>query len=240
MITTSRKRGGRTGNRLLDRLSPADLNLLARKFEVLHLPAREVLFHLNEDLEDVYFPTTAVFSLVVTLNPEEGEGLEIATVGNEGIVGFTALLGVRKSLHQAICQVPGDCLRLPAPALAKAMVRRPGIDRLVKRYAAVAYHAVIQSVVCNALHPVEQRVCRWLLVTHEKVVGEFPATQDYLAASLGVKRPTISVVANSLLKAGLITYHRGTIRILDRRRLEQFACPCFMVAKAAYRRIIDE
>lgn len=211
---------------------------MAGKFETLHLPARQVLFQVDDPLEHIYFPVSAVLSLAVPLMPRNGEGVEIATVGSEGIVGFTTLLGVPTSFHQAACQVPGDCLRLPVPVLAEAMARRPAIDALVKRYVAVAYHAVIQGVVCNALHPVEQRVCRWLLVTHEKVAGEFPATQDFLAARLGVTRPTISLVANSLLKAGLITYHRGSVRLLDRAKLEQFACPCFTITKTVYERII--
>ena len=133
----------------------------------------------------------------------------------------------------------GECLRLPAPILAEAMTRRPAIDRLVKKYVAVAYRSEIQGVVCNALHPVEQRVCRWLLVTHDKAASEFPMTQDFLAARLGVKRPTVSLVAASLQKAGLITYHRGMVRILDRAGLERSACDCFKIMKAVYAQILE-
>jgi CRP-like cAMP-binding protein len=118
------------------------------------------------------------------------------------------------------------------------MGRRPVIAGLVQKYVAVAYRTLVQGAVCNALHQVEQRVCRWLLAAHEKAAGEFPATQDFLAARLGVKRPTISLIANSLLRDGLITYHRGTIRILDQTRLEQAACDCFRITKAVYERVL--
>ncbi len=104
---------------------------------------------------------------------------------------------------------------------------------------AVAYRTLIQSAVCNALHQVEQRICRLLLVTAEKAGVEFPATQEALAARLGVQRPTISVVASALLKEGLITYHRGNVRILDQAKLEQAACDCFQITKAVHERILE-
>jgi CRP-like cAMP-binding protein len=239
MATPSRKKPGRTGNRLLDRLPSADFKALASEFELLHLPARHVRFQANDPLEHLYFPVSTVLSLIVSPTLQDDHGIEIASVGSEGMVGFTALLGVPTSFHQTACQVPGDCLRLPVPFLADAIARRPAIDSLVKRYVAVAYCTVVRGVVCNAIHRVEQRVCRWLLVTHDKAAGDFPATQDFLAARLGVERPTISLVANSLLRDGLITYHRGTIRILNQARLEQSACDCFSITKAVYERIIE-
>ena len=239
MPTSARKKPGRTGNRLLDRLPPADLKALAAEFEPLQLPAHHVLFQADDPLDHLYFPVNAVLSLIVSPTPPNGHGIEVASVGNEGVVGFTALLGVPTSFHHTACQVPGDCLRLPVPFLAEAMARRPAIERLLMRYVAVAYRTVIQAAVCNALHQAEQRVCRWLLVTHEKAAGEFPATHELLAAQLGVKRPTISVIANSLLKNGLIAYHRGTVRIVDQARLEQCACDCFKITKAVYERFIE-
>ncbi len=240
MATPSRKKPGRTGNRLLDKLPAADFKALAGRFELLHLPSRQVLFQADDPVEHLYFPVSAVLSLVLPPTPLNGQGVEIASVGNEGVVGFTALLGVPTSFHEAACQAPGDCVRLPVAFLAEEMSRRPAVDGLMKKYVAVAYRMVIQSVVCNALHQVEQRVCRWLLVAHEKAAGEFPATQDFLAARLGVKRPTISLVANTLQKDGLIAYHRGAVRILDRARLEQAACDCFKITKAVYERILEQ
>jgi CRP-like cAMP-binding protein len=239
MNIRSRRKPGRTGNRLLDSLPPRDLKALTPQIEALDLPARQVLLEVNEPFEYLYFPVSAVLALTAAPTSGNNQGIEIGTVGNEGLVGFTALLGVPTSFHQTACQAPGECLRLPVQFLAQAMAQRPAIDNLVKKYVAVAYRTVIQSAVCNALHQVEQRVCRWLLVTHEKTAGEFPMTQDLLAIRLGVKRPTISLVANSLLKDGLITYHRGAVRILDQERLEQAACDCFKITKAVYERIIE-
>jgi CRP-like cAMP-binding protein len=238
MATPFRRGTGRTGNRLLDKLTAADFNSLADELEPLHLPAHEVLFRVNDLLEYLYFPVSAVVSLILPPIPRNGHGVEIATVGNEGLVGFTALLGVSGSFLQGACQLSGECVRIRVPVLAEVMARRPATDRLIKKYMAVAYRTEIQGVVCNALHPVEQRVCRWLLVAHEKAAGEFPVTHDFLAARLGVRRPTISVVASALQKTGLISYHRGVVRILDRARLEQSACDCFKITKALYGRIM--
>ena len=240
MAIRVRIKAGQTGNVLLDKLAKSDLNLLAGQVETLHLDTQQVLFQIDDPLDHVYFPVSAVLSLVVPPTPHSGPGIEIASVGSEGIVGFTALLGVSMSFHLAVCQVPGTCLSLPVPALADVMARRPACNALLKRYMAIAYQVVTQGVVCNTLHRVEQRVCRWLLVMHDKVSTEFPATQDFLASRLGVNRPTVSLVANSLLKAGLITYHRGSVRILDRARLEQCACPCFTITKSLYQRILGD
>jgi CRP-like cAMP-binding protein len=239
MVSPSEPNRGRTGNRLLDRLPAADLKVLARESEVVHLSSRQVLFHAQDHLEYLYFPLSAVLSLV-SPTPVDSLGLEIASVGNEGGVGLTAaLLEGPTSFYEAACQVPGACLRLPAPFLAEVMANRSAVCTLVKKYLAVTNRILIQSVVCSAVHQVEQRICRWLLAMHEKAATEVPVTQDILAARLGVKRPTVSLVANSLLKDGLITYHRGTVRILDQVRLEQTACDCFKITKAIYEQILE-
>lgn len=239
MPVSSRGGVARTGNRLLDRLPPPDFKPLARAMKPVRLNARQVLFRTDNSVDHIYFPTTAVLSLAVSTLPEGGQGIEVATVGNEGLVGITTLLGVPISLHETMCQVPGDCLRVPTTVVARAMSRRPAIDSLLKRYIALAYRTALQAVVCNALHPVEQRVCRWLLVMHERAAEDFPATQDFLASILGVKRPTISVVAQGLQKGGLITYHRGVVRIANRAALEQSACDCYKATRSAYLRIME-
>ncbi len=238
MASPSEMKRVRTGNRLLDRLPAADLKVLARESEVLHLCSRQVLFQAQDHLEYLYFPVSAVLSLV-SPTPADSPGLEIARVGNEGGVGLTALLEVATTFYEAACQVPGVCLRLPAPFVAEMMSSRSAVGSLVKKYLAVTNRTLIQSVVCSAVHQVEQRICRWLLAMHDKAATEVPVTQDILAARLGVKRPTVSLIANSLLKDGLITYHRGTVRILDQARLEQTACDCFKITKAIYEQILE-
>lgn len=237
-MATSPK-AGQTGNRLLDRLTSADFKTLTGALEAVHLPARQVVYHPDDPVEYLYFPVTTVLTLTVGESPEGGRGMEFTSVGPEGMVGFTALLGVPASLHQVVCQAAGDCWRVPTAVLAQAMARRPAVDALVKRYVAFAYRTAVQAVICNALHPVEQRVCRWLLSTQDRAAGEVSATQDLLAVMLGVKRPTVSLVANALQRAGLISYHRGLVRILDIAGLEESSCGCYRVTRAAYERIIE-
>jgi CRP-like cAMP-binding protein len=239
MAISPRLKPGHTGNRLLDRLTAVEFKELAPQLDPMRIPSRHVLFQADDQLDYLYFPVSAVLSLLVSPTSSNGQCIEIANVGNEGLVGFTALLGAPTSFHYTACQLPGVCLRLPVPILAEAMNRRPSVARLVNKYVAIAYRTVVQGVVCNALHHAEQRLCRWLLVTHEKAAGGFPATQGLLAARLGVKRPTVSVIANSLLKNGLITYHRGAVQILDRDRLEHLACDCFKITRVVYEQILE-
>src|SRR4051812_13071419 len=131
MVAPSRKRTRRSGNRLLDRLPAADFSALAAECEALPLEPHQVLFPVDDPVEHLYFPVSAVLSLLAPLNPTNDQGIEIATVGSEGMVGFTALLGVPTSFHQTTCQVPGDCLRLPVAVLAEAMIRSQAVDSLV-------------------------------------------------------------------------------------------------------------
>lgn len=239
MATSPRTKAGQTGNRLLDRLAPADFKALTGALESVHLPPRQVVLRPDDPVDHLYFPVTSVLTLTVGETPADGRSMEFTSVGQEGMVGFTALLGVPTSLHQVACHTAGDCWRLPTTVLAEAMARRPAIDALVKRYIAFAYRNALQAVVCSALHAVEQRVCRWLLSTQDKAAGDISATQDLLSAMLGVKRPTISLVATSLQRAGLISYHRGLVRILDTAGLEESSCGCYRVTKAVYERIIE-
>jgi CRP-like cAMP-binding protein len=239
MAVSARINAGQAGNRLLDLIPASDFKHLAKALEPVHLPARQVVFRTDDYVEHLYFPVTTIFTLTVGDPAVDGHSMEFTSVGNEGMVGFTALLGVETSLHQVACRTPGASLRLPTQVLTKVMSRRRAVDDIMKRYVAVAYRTAVQAVLCNALHPVEQRVCRWLLATREKAAGEVPATQDALADLLGVKRPTVCVVASSLQKAGVISYHRGAVRILDPTGLEHAACACYRVTKSVYERILE-
>ncbi len=237
MGISSRPKAGHSGNWLLDRLSPADFKALAASLEPVQIRAGQAVFRSNDLVEHVYFPTTAVLSLTVSESPDGGRSMEFASVGHEGMVGFTALLGIPVSLHHVTCQNTGSCWRLATPLMLRSMSHH-AVDDLVKRYVAIAYRTAVQAVLCNSLHAVEQRVCRWLLATHDKSAGDVTATQDLLAAMLGVKRPTVSLVANSLQKAGLISYHRGSVQIINLAGLEQSACACYRVTKMFYDRLI--
>ena len=152
---------------------------------------------------------------------EDGSEVETILTGTEGMVGLEVALGIAFSLHNAICQVPGKALCLPATAFREALERGRTLDALMRLYAAVVLRQVTQVVACNALHPVNERLCRWLLMSHDRAArDEFPMTQEFMGEMLGVRRQTVTVTAGTLQGAGLITFKRGIIRIVDRSRLE--------------------
>ena len=161
-------------------------------------------------------------------------------MGREGFVGLAAALGVEASPHRAMCQMAGESLRLPVGPFLEALGRGPGLPRLLHRYVAFSLRLVGQGVACNALHPIEARASRWLLMIHDQAGrDEFPMTQEFLAYMLGVRRQTVTVVAGALQNAGLIGYRRGVITVLDRPRLEEAACECYASMRSYYRRIVS-
>lgn len=226
-----------SGNGLLDRLPREEFDHLAGLLESVTLVQKQVLFRIDDRIEHVHFPTTGMVSLVIVL--EDGSEVEAATIGNDGMVGLTLLFGLEFSPHLVICQVPGDSLRLPTRSLLHSLERCPSLNDLIKRYAAVSLRHASQVIACNALHPVQERACRWLLMTQDRVGrDEFPLTQEFLAGMLGVRRQTVTVIAGLLQQAGLITYRRGLIRILDRPGLERATCECYGTMRDFYGRIM--
>ncbi|TMQ33061.1 MAG: Crp/Fnr family transcriptional regulator [Planctomycetota bacterium] len=225
-----------TENRLLDRL-PDESKRLLPSWETIPLPQGYVLSKQDGPMSHVYFPTGGVCS-VVSIS-ERGKIIETATVGNEGMIGLPVLLGLDFSPITAISQVAGEALRMPAASFLEAM--RPGgaLDRLLRRYIAFVLRYLQQTIACNALHSVEERMCRWLLMTHDRVgQEEFILTQEFLAEMLGVRRQSVTVVAGTLQRAGLIAYRRGAMRIIDREGLEAASCECYEIAKTYYERIM--
>jgi CRP-like cAMP-binding protein len=228
---------GRTGNRLLDSLSEEDCAHLFPSLVFAPLKLKQPLFRPDDAIRDVYFPTTALVSLLVVM--EDGSEVETTLVGAEGMVGLPLALGIDSGLHKAICQVPGEGFRLPARAFLQALERSRPLDALIRRYAGVVLRQVTQVVACNALHPVNERLCRWLLMSHDRVGrDEFPMTQEFMGEMLGVRRQTVTVTAGTLQEAGLIIYKRGLIRIVNRARLEEAACECYEVIRGLYDRIL--
>jgi CRP-like cAMP-binding protein len=228
---------GRTGNRLLDRVPEEEFRLLAPHLEAVHLDCKHDLYQLNDPVSHVYFPLSGVISQVLVMR--DGKQVEVAAVGSEGMVGLSVFEGLRASPHAVTCQVPGDDLRLASGAFLQAVEQAPVLRGVMRRYAAASLRLANQVVACNALHAVEERMSRWLLMTHDRVgADEFPLTQEYLAQMLGVRRQTVTVVAGMLQKGGLIAYRRGTVHILDRPRLEEAACECYEVMKTCYERIL--
>ena len=229
---------GRTGNRLLDRLPREDFSRLAPYLASTSLELKQVLYRAYEPIHDVFFPTTSVVSMLVVM--EDGSEVETTLTGAEGMVGISLVLGIDYGLHRAICQVPGEGFRLPAGQFRKALQQSRTLDALMRKYTAVVVRQITQIVACNALHPVSERLCRWLLMSHDRVDrDEFPMTQEFMGEMLGVRRQTVTVTAGTLQAAGLITFKRGLIRIVDRSRLEESACECYGVIKALYDRILQ-
>ncbi|OWY64040.1 hypothetical protein B7486_49525 [cyanobacterium TDX16] len=170
---------------------------------------------------------------------EDGGVVEAATVGNEGMVGLPVFLEADTIPSQAIVQIPGDALRMKADAFKAWVDQSQPLQNLLKRYTQVMFNSIMQTAACNRRHEIEQRCCRWLLMTHDRVGSDnFPLTQEFLAQMLGVRRPSVSVVASILQKAGLIRYSRGKIIILDRPGLESATCECYPVIKQEFDRLL--
>jgi CRP-like cAMP-binding protein len=170
---------------------------------------------------------------------EEGKVVEAATVGNEGMIGLSVILGLDFSPITAIAQVTGKALRIPAPAFLRALKPGGPLDRLLRRFIAFSLRYAYQTVVCNAQHSIEERMCRWLLMTQDRVgKEEFRLTQEFLAQMLAARRQTVTVFAGTLQAAGFITYRRGIMRILNREGLEAASCECYEVTRSFYERIM--
>jgi CRP-like cAMP-binding protein len=227
------------GNRLLDSLSPTRQADLAPHLEQVRLELKELLFEAGKRIDSVYFPLTAVASL---LNLVEGtSGVEIATVGNEGLVGLSVSWGINTFNPREFvqCQVPGDALVMDAETFAAKVAAGGELTWLVHRYTQAFVTQIGQQVACNGLHSIQERCARWMLLTHDRVGSdEFPLTQEFLAQMLGVRRPSVTVVAGILQQAGFIRFHRGRITITDRRGLESTSCECYRVLREVFDRLV--
>lgn len=213
-------------NRILSSLS-RDLQLrLLPRMEKMSLSVRQILYEADEPIAHAWFPLSGIVSLVITL--KDGRTVEVATIGNEGLAGTPLLLGAQRGRLKAVCQVAGQALRMRADHFRRSLEEHPDFLEFGRRYAQGLFDQVAQTTACNHVHSVQQRMCRWLLTTHDRMgADEFRLTQEFLAQMLGVRRPSVTVAAGQLQKAGLIRYQRGCIRITDRAGLEAGACECY-------------
>ncbi len=233
------KEPARSSNRLLAMLPPEEYARLAPALDLVSLDLKQPFTRIGQPLHYIYFPTTAVASLLIVM--EEGSEVEAGLIGTEGLVGLSAVLGLDLAIYRTICQVGGEAWRIPTQEFRLALKRSQSLDDLVKRYAAVRLRQTAQVVACNALHPATERLCRWLLMSHDRVGrDEFPMTQEFMSELLGVRRPSVSLIAGTLQGAGLITYKRGRIRVKDRRGLEESSCECYEVMKHFYDLILKQ
>jgi CRP-like cAMP-binding protein len=224
-------------NRLLAAL-PAEAHArLVPHLERIALGLKTILYEPNEPMRHVYFPLNGVVSWVADM--DDGLGVEVATIGNEGLLGLPVFLGAERMPGQAFSQVPGEALRLTAEVFLREATPEGPFRALLHRYTQALMVQVPQSGACNRRHTDEQRGARWLLMSHDRVgADQFPLTQEFLAQMLGVRRARVNAVAGALRKRGLITYQRGLITVLDRAGLEAAACLCYGIIKAEYDRLL--
>jgi len=224
-------------NRILARLSSADRRRVANNLTRLDAVPRDSLYEPNKPFEYVYFPETAVASILTVL--EDGTESEIATVGYEGMVGLPVFLGAKRSPARSFWQIPGKAYRLPVKVFKKETNRNGSWNGNINLYTQAFFTQIAQSVTCNRLHSMAKRCARWLLMTHDRVPGdEFELTQQFLSQMLGVRRTGVSEVAGELQRAGLITYRRGRVTVLNRKGLEKVSCECYRVVQAEFERLL--
>jgi CRP-like cAMP-binding protein len=230
-------RNHRTGNRLIDRLPEDEWLPLTSRGQYIELPQDEVLYRQHGPISHVYFPLSGCCCHVVPL--DEDRQIETTTIGKEGMLGIHVALGLDFSPLMAVSVAPGEAIRVPVGSFLEIMRSGRSLDTLIRKYAAYCLLLASQTAACNTLHSVEQRVCRRLLMAHDRVGNsEFSLTHELLGQMLGVRRQTVSLVAGTLQAAGFIEYRRGVIRILDRPGLEAASCGCYEIATTAYDSIV--
>jgi CRP-like cAMP-binding protein len=224
------------GNRLLALLPAAELETLRRHAEVVSLRHGHPAIIPDEPIHEVYFPLTCLLSLVTTM--EDGATVESGTIGREGMSGIPVVLNATQTTMPTFCQIPGEALRVRSEHVRDLCERSPEARHIFNRYIHTIVVVGSQSAACNALHRVEARMCRWLLMSSDGVGSdEVNLTQEYLAAMLGVRRPGVTEAAGKLRADGLINYTRGSIRIIDRPGMERRACECYGRVKGEYERL---
>ena len=201
------------------------------------MPLGDVVYESGRHLGHVYFPTTCIVSLLYVL--ESGASAEIAVVGNEGVVGISIFMGGETTPSRAVVQSAGNALRLPASVMMDEFTRGGAMQHLMLRYTQSLITQMAQTAVCNRHHSVDQQLCRWLLLSIDRLTSpEITMTQELIANMLGVRREGVTEAAGKLQKAGVISYRRGHIKVLDRARLEGMSCECYEVVRRESERLL--
>jgi len=224
-------------NLLLSLFSPSDLKRLESHLKPARFEQHYVLFEADEEISHVYFPTSAVVSLVVTLS--SGDMIEAAMVGNDGVVGASAALDGKIAPSRGIIQLGGEIVVCDIDALKSIALQSPKMLALLIRHEQAVFAQAQQSAACFATHRVEARLCRWLLRARDLSGSDkLTFTQEYLAEMLGVRRTSVTAVAHTLQEAGLIKYARGKIQIMNAKELQESACECYASVKAHYQKLL--
>jgi CRP-like cAMP-binding protein len=220
-------------NRLLGALETASRRRIDPHLEPIDLKLGVVVCESGGLLKHAYFPEGAVLSLLTVL--ENGSAIETANIGREGAFGLFAAMYSRVSFNRCLVQLEGSIVRCPIELLQSEFKRSEHVRDLFVSYSETLLSQVQQTVACNALHTTEQRICRWLLMMHDRAEGEaLPYTHEFLSHMLGANRKSVTLAAQSLQKAGLISYYRGTIKVLDRPGLERASCECYGIVKERF------
>jgi CRP-like cAMP-binding protein len=227
----------RSANHLLAALPDAEWQRWLPEFEHVDMPLGQVLYEPGKTLSHVYFPITAIISLLYVM--ENGASAEIAIVGNEGIVGISLFMGGESTPSRAVVQSAGRGLRLKAQMMKEEFNRNGPVLHLLLRYTQALITQMAQTAVCNRHHSLDQQLCRWLLLSLDRLQGdELVMTQELIANMLGVRREGVTEAALKLQQAELIRYARGRISVLDRSGLEKRTCECYAVVKNEYDRLL--
>jgi CRP-like cAMP-binding protein len=239
MLATLSAQHSPNQNRLLDALPVEIFERISAHLELISMHLGEVLYESGGQLQHVYFPTTAIVSLHYIM--ENGASAEIAGVGNEGVLGISLFMGGNTTPSRATVQTAGYGYRLTGRLMMEEFNRAGPMMRLMLRYTQALMTQMSQTAVCNRHHSVEQQLCRWLLLTLDRSPSnELTMTQELIAAMLGVRREGITETAGNLQRAGLISYRRGHITVLDRSGLESRTCECYNVVKKEFHRLLSD
>ena len=224
-------------NRLLAALAPEDFAFLEPHLTIVDLQRGEILYEAGETIVHTYFPHDAMVSLVTIMH--DGRSVEMATFGSEGLFGLVSAFVTRQSFGRYMVQLSGTASRIDLNMMHEAMAARPEIQGLVLRFTEALLAETLQTVACNAVHSVEARCCRWILMSQDRInQPDLPLTHEFLAEMLGVQRSTVSDVARTIQDKGLIRQGRGIITITDRRGLEATSCECYKVIRQKFEQLL--
>ena len=227
----------REQNHLLAALSEEELAPLQPWLELVSLPRGAVLARPGEPIEYAYFPTSGMVSIVALMS--KGLGAEVATVGNEGMIGLPIFLGAGSSPFHLMAQLSGESIRIPAGRLEKVLMSDSRLASLLRTYSQAFFVQTAQNAACNGIHPISMRAARWLLATHDRAEsGSFYLTQEFLAFMLGVARQSVGIAVAELADQDLISYARGQMRVLDRPGLERASCECYDIVRGEFDRLL--
>jgi CRP-like cAMP-binding protein len=224
-------------NRILSKLPPEEYQSLSPHLELVPLVVGTVLYYPQDPVTHVYFPNRGTVSVISTF--EDGGGVEVGVLGNEGLFGLNVVLGSMTTPHEALVQLAGDAYRIPRTVLKEEFKKCGQLQDLILRYTQAFIIQLAQTAACNRTHPIGGRLARWLLMSHDRAMtDELLLTHDFIAVMLGTRRAGVSEAAGKLQNDGVIKYKRGRITIVDRPKLESISCECYPIVKREFDRLL--